>query len=426
MMLNIKQTIHVICLLLICACSGCFKEDPLEKEVKDTYGVVTGKPYLWKADISGIRQVQIGLTPAVYENTVVIAGINFLRNNTLTAFDLDTGKVVWKQHKFLPLLRGNIGGSQLGYNQKDNIWILQESNTFYAIDLQNGNTLWEEEIEGVAEGAVVQIVGDSYYFSFGFYTDSTARSTLVKGDIYSPQYTKIMSPPIDSIQHFIFRYGGMGEPYMYEENGELHAFLQFSENVNLNESQSFSYIASYNLSTNSYDFEKTRLDDTVSLPFGQRPIMYQDIMIVNPDSELYGIEKTTGKIVWHLDNFQKNGDGIFTYAIHEDKLYAVNISGSSNSVMAIDPLTGRVLWQDKGRGGNTTSIDFLNGVLYFIDGEIYAYDTDSGELLWQLKSPENESFNNFAGFRVIPGKNGQKGKVIACTYNTAYCFEAER
>ncbi len=432
MMLNIKQTIHVICLLLICACSGCIKEDTPTAEakvVKDANGVLTSKPYLWKKDVSEKGLIWVGITPAVYENTVVVGGADFFEKDMLVALNLDTGEEEWRWKGFQTDHTGPVNNKESGINQKDNIWILDNSPFFHAIDLQNGTTLWEEKIDGSGSSSGVQIVGDSYYFSFGFYTDSTAIPTLVKGDVYSPQYTEIISPPIDSIQHFIFHYGDMGEPYMYEENGELHAFLQFSENVNINESQSFSYIASYNLTNNSYDFEKTRLDDTVAHAFSHRPVMYQDLMVINSNSELYGVEKMTGKIVWHLDNFQKNGDGMFSYDIYEDKLYAVNALGSTNRVMALDPLTGRTLWEDIGHGGSVESIHFLNGVLYFSsrgDGHVYAYDADNGKLLWNLKSPEYESFQGFGGFRVVPGKDGEKGKVIACTYATAYCFEAER
>ena len=68
-------------------------------------------------------------------------------------------------------------------------------------------------------------------------------------------------------------------------------------------------------------------------------------------------------------------------------------------------------------------------MLYFSsrgDGKVYAYDTENGELLWQLDSPEFESFQGYGGLRAIPGKNGEKGKIIASTYTSAFCYEAER
>ncbi len=433
--MEIKQTIHVICLLLICACSGCFKEDTPTAEaevVKDANGVITDKPFLWKKDVSEKGLIWTTVSPAVYENTVVVGGATSFEKDMLVALDLNTGEEVWRWTDFLTYDHGagiNSGESS-EYSQKDNIWILQDSYYFYALNLQNGTTLWKEKIPGSPGNAEIQIIDNNYYHSFGFFKDSTEVPTLVRGDIYSPQYTKIVSPPIDSIQHFTSFYGGMGIPYVYEGNGQLYAFLQFSENVNLNESQSFSYVASYNLSTNSYDFEKTRLGgDTNAFSFSQRPAMYQDIMVVNPDGTLYGVNKHTGDVAWHLEDFQQNGDGVFTYAVYEDKLFAVNKLGSTNRVMALDPLTGRTLWEDIGHGGSVESIHFLNGVLYFSsrgDGHVYAYDADNGKLLWNLKSPEYESFQGFGGFRVVPGKDGEKGKAIACTYATAYCFEAER
>jgi len=252
---------------------------------------------------------------------------------------------------------------------------------------------------------------------------------LVKGDVYSADYTKILEAPIDSIQFFGFFYGNMKQPFMYEENGQLHAFLQFSENVDLFTSKIFNYIASYNLNTLTYDFEKTQLLDTVELSFSQRAVMYENMMIVNADEELYGINKYTGEVVWHINRFEKNGDGVFTYAIYKDKLIAVNEIGVTSRVMALNPLTGDIIWEDIGNGNAAHSLHFLNDVLYFGsrgDGKVYAYDTETGELLWQLNSPDSEPFRGTGGFRAIPGKNGEKGKIIASTFATVYCYEAER
>ena len=427
---KLKPAAWLGCWLLIYACSGCIKEVEPVTEVRNDKGVLTSKEYLWKTDVSGKGYIWPALTPAVYENTVIMAGATSQEKEIIVALDIDTGEEVWRWNDyFSPSGLRNLVSSEWGYNQKDNVWLLQNGRFFYAIDLQNGSTIWKEERNGFDGLSGIQIIGNHYYNSFAFYEDTIQVPTLIRGDVYSQDYTKLVEPPIDTIQYFPHFYGTMGKPYVYEENGQLHAFLQFSENVDLYSSKSFNYVASYNLSTNSYDFEKTRLDDTVSLPLHGRPVMYQDMMIVNPDGELFGVEKLSGKVVWNRNDFQKNGDGVMTFALHEDRLFAVNTIGSTSRVMALDPMTGRTIWEDIGQGNAAHSLHFLNGVLYFSsrgDGHVYAYDTDTGELLWRLGSPEYDHFKGYGGFRVIPGKDGEKGKIIACTSLNAYCFEAER
>ena len=235
-----------------------WEEEPAATETRDANGVVTDKPHLWKNDVTGKGLIWVALSPALYENTVAVAGATANEKDMIVALDVDSGEEVWRWTGFLSDDRaGGMNDSEYEINQKDNVWLLQNSYYYYAIDLATGKTLWKEEWDGQPGGAGgIQVVGDHYYTKFSFERDSIAIPTLVRGDVYSSAYEKIVEPPIDTIQLFGNWYGGMNEPYVYEENGQLHAFLQFDSNVDLYTGKSFNFVASYNLSTNSYDFEK--------------------------------------------------------------------------------------------------------------------------------------------------------------------------
>lgn len=418
------------CLVLLAVRCEQPDDEPVATEKQDADGAVISKDYLWQQDITEKGLVWTILSPALYKNTVVVGGATAQEQDMLVALDVDTGDEVWRWTDFLSYDRaGSINLDEYSINQKDNIWLLDNTVYFYSIDLATGKTLWKERRPG-QRGSGVQIVGNSYYFTNHTYDqDSVLTSSLAKGDVYSSSYEKVIEPPIDTIQFFSPFYGSMGAPYVYEENGQRHAFLQFDSNVNLYKGQTFNFVASYNLTTGRYDFEKTQLLDTMKLPFSQRPVMYQDVMIVNPDAQLFGIDKHTGEVLWHRDEFKENGDGVSTYAIYQDRLFVVNKFGFTSRVMALDPLTGKTLWEDIGRGNAAHALHFLNGVMYFGsrgDGKLYAYDTDTGELLWRIQSPEYEAFQGYSGVRVVPGTDGKKGKVVACTWATAYCYEAIR
>ena len=419
------------CLFLLSARCERLEEESAATETLDANGVVTDKVHLWKNDVTGKGLIWVALSPAFYENTVVVAGATANEKDMLVALDLDTGKEVWRWTDFLSYDRaGSMNDAEYEINQKDNVWLLQNGYYRYAIDLSTGQTIWKGNWEGQIGGSEgIQIINDHYYTRFDFKRDSVRIPTLVRGDVYSVNYEKMLEPPIDTIQLFTNFYGTMAQTYIYEEDGQLHAFLQFDSNVDLFTGKSFNFVASYNLNTSSYDFEKTQLGDTMKLPFSSRSAMYKDVMIVNPNAELFGIDKHTGEVLWHRNEFDKNGDGVFTFALYQDRLFAVNTIGVTSRVMALNPLTGETIWEDIGRGNAAHALHFLNGVMYFSsrgDGKLYAYDTDTGELLWRLNSPEFENFQGYGGVWAVPGKDGEKGKVIACTYATAYCYEAIR
>ena len=426
----LKPAALLSCLVLLSVRCEQPDDESVVTEKRDTDGAVIGKDYLWKQDITEEGLVWVSVSPALYKNTVVVGGATAQEQDMLVALDIDSGKEVWRWTDFLSQDRaGSINLDEYGINQKDNIWLLENYSYFYAVDLATGSTLWKERRPGQSGGGV-QIINDSYYYANATYDqDSVLTPSLAKGELYSSSYKKVMEPPIDTIQFFSPFYGSMGSPYIYEENGQRHAFLQFNSNVDVYNSKHFNFVASYNLTTGRYDFEKTQLLDTMQLNFSQRPVMYQDVMIINPDAQLFGINKHTGEVLWHRDEFKENGDGVSTYAIYQDRLFVVNKFGFTSRVMALDPLTGQTIWEDIGRGNAAHALHFLNGVMYFGsrgDGKLYAYDTNTGELLWRIQSPEYETFQGYGGVRVVPGTDGEKGKVVACTWATAYCYEAIR
>lgn len=428
---NLRQAGYLTCLLLTFANSSCKEEEKeLKNDVRDAAGTLTETDYLWMTDVSEKGLIWPAISPAIYEDKIIVAGNTLEDKDMLIALDIESGEEIWRWTDFLTTDHtASINDAEYGINQRNEILLLDDGPYYYCIDLKSGSTIWKKRHDTQGGGTGIQILGNHFYISLTIFEDSVQIPTLVKGDLLSSGFEKLVQAPIDSIQLFINFFGVMAAPYVYEDDGEIHAFLQFSENVDLYSSKSFNYVASYNLSANTYNFEKTKLEDTVNLPFNRRPVMYQNIMIVNPDEILYGIDKHTGDIIWQRSDFKNNGDGVFTYQIYNEVLYAVNELGLTDRVMALDPLTGKTIWEDLGRGNSAHSLHFLNNVMYFTsrgDGELYAYDTENGKLVWYLKSPDVEGFQGFGGLRVIPGENGEKGKVIVCTYLNAYCYEAEK
>lgn len=427
----IKQAATFGGLLLNITCVISCIEDS-SYDVKDEEGVLINKDHLWMKDITEKDETYVwpGITPAIYENNVILAGNDIDDKDMILALDLDNGEEVWRWQDFLTTDHTVMGSSEYGINQKGNIWLLQDHYRYYALDLKTGQTIWKEEREGQSGGEGIQIIDNHYYSSYELLNDSIFTPTLIRGEVFSSYFEKIMVPDIEQIQYFQSSYGGMYQPYVYIENGQLFAFLQIIENVNLYTGQTFNAVASYNITMSQYDFTKTHLGDTARSPFSERPLMYKNLMIVNSNNKLFGLDKHTGAIIWKANDFNEaRGNGILTSSLYNNVLYVVNRLGNVERVRAINPLSGETIWEDLGRGNAAHSLHFLNGVMYFTsrgDGKLYAYDTQNGDLLWRLESKEYGSFQSHGGIRVVPGIDGKKGKVIVCTFHNVYCYEAER
>ncbi|MGL1888957.1 MAG: PQQ-like beta-propeller repeat protein [Reichenbachiella sp.] len=430
--MSIRIISSVSCLLFLLILTGCIedrKEEVLYQEF-DASGVLIAQTPLWSFN-SYVSTGGSTITPEYYGGNIMLPGSDSLGQDVINALDLESGEVVWSWDESL-IQGSSFNSSEYEVSIKENIWILQDGRFFYALDVDTGETIWRKELDG-AESLGIQILGNKYYTVFEFMeNDTITHPALIEGDVMTGSYQKLVELPIDYIQFFSFFYGVPSAPMMYLENEEVFAFMGFTGNVDLYTGQSIHHVMSYNVTQRKIHFDKTRVDpDTMNLPFSQRPVMYKDVMLVNPSEKLYGMDKNTGEVLWKRDEFGDDGSGVFTYALYGDLIFAVNKTGTTQRVMALDPMTGRTIWQDLGRGGSAESLHFLNDVLYFSsrgDGHVYAYDTNTGKLLWDLRPPSGGGrfFRGYSGFRVIPGEDDEKGKVIATTSKNTYCYEAAR
>ena len=157
--------------------------------------------------------------------------------------------------------------------------------------------------------------------------------------------------------------------------------------------------------------------------------MIDDIMIMNGDETLYGINKYTGEIVWKRADFKSGtGDGVLVTEGYNGRFFASNILGGTRRTMELDPQTGATKWLDVGNGGSAyPPLYFLNDVMYFIsrgDGRIYAYDINGGQLLWKLESPDHEGFMTMQVHQATGDQD--QDMLVACSWKNAFRFEPAR
>ena len=129
----------------------------------------------------------------------------------------------------------------------------------------------------------------------------------------------------------------------------------------------------------------------------------------------------TGKQLW-----ERAFGSLCDYQLaYDDKLLTYITDGN---LYCLDANTGQTRWQQE--TVVTSNMANLNGVVYFTARKaLWAVEGNTGKVLWKIESPDIRKNENavFRGFvAVVPGKNGQKGRVYAHTGLNAYCYEAIR
>lgn len=146
---------------------------------------------------------------------------------------------------------------------------------------------------------------------------------------------------------------------------------------------------------------------------------YKDRLLFQ-DIDRLDCRDTLGNLVWTFP-FRGNSVGS-PFFIEEGRLFVKGCS--TDALYALDPDTGKMLWQlpdetiDTGSGQR---FFYQNGVIYLAQGELYAVDARTGTVLWGQEGRYNQS--TFYG---QIGGTGNSKRLYAAAGTYLKCFEAVR
>lgn len=430
------------CLLVILAgCSLFDKEQSAPREVVNEEGVVIEKSPIWRVNLYEDIKENVGsfLSPILHDNLVITPSSESDLDGSwaLWALTIDEGKKVWEWEEpnnywWLNQLRGS--------GKVSNLWIEKEYNgynadNFYAIDLNSGETVWSQNRPGSWAGDVF-VYGDKYYYAqFPMEAPYYGRYCAVyEGDVYSTDHEIYLVPETDSIRLSPNNHlGFVDNPLVFEgEDAVQYMLIPFSE-YQLEPGTEFPthygnlYMALYDMDAKEYVYSKALVATEVQALVDEVPMIYEDRLILfNIRDEVIAFDLYTGDVVWqnHYDQ------GAFSMILVNSVLVMSQQLGDETYAYGLDPETGQQLWV-RPSGGGASDMQELNGVVYWKDrgdASLYAVDGLTGELIWRLgdPDPESESWWKSDGVAVLPGENGEKGRVFASSHLRFYCFEAAR
>ncbi len=181
------------------------------------------------------------------------------------------------------------------------------------------------------------------------------------------------------------------------------------------------FVSIYDYQNKMFIIEEVEVDG-----LSRQPVLGEGLIYFEIDQMVWAISidnkniewKTTKKTQDYYAGYYYNG--VVVYSNFDDYIYGYHAE------------TGQELWKISGSGNGTKQFKELNGILYYRNGgnaTLEALDPLEGKLVWQIECPDTK-FDRGAFFKdeivVIPGNNGEKGKIIAPAYLATFGYEAER
>ena len=155
------------------------------------------------------------------------------------------------------------------------------------------------------------------------------------------------------------------------------------------------------------------------------PLVYGKSVIVGSESgDVFALDQDDGSVRWQVSTDGNVKGGL---ALDDGVLYGANYAGQ---VFAIRASNGSFVWQSStqglslGRGGpvySTPAVAFGRVYLGSIDGRVYSFDADSGELLWSHSTGDWV----YPGPAVADTKRSEPTVYIGSKDQSFYALDAE-
>lgn len=428
----------VLLLLFLLLFSQCSKEK--SAIIIDENGVVVTQPYIWRVQVSEKGYNGGYVFDAIYDNEGVLLGAQDKEGfDYLMKLALKDGKTIWTSEY---IKKTDLFSLYNTYRNKNQI-VIKDGYDIGLIDLDNGNYSWKTRISSDSWSAEWLSGIDSIYFIIkvepyqeNLYPVECAYVGLTHNEsnelFLIPDLGDLPDPDFNQIGISIggFRYL---KPYRDFSSGDIILVCYYGKNYHLpnsDEMESQSYLGLYNFSKKTWIYDKAELGE-YSWLIGFTPTI-KDNRIYHTLDALEGdiVEcrnLNTGDIIWRKEVPYQFSDNGFTIA--DGKM--IVIDDLTRSLIALNIDNGHEVWRTKA-AATCSMIYELNGVIYFIrgsDGILYAVEVSSGKILWSMESPDHskDTYDYFKSeVKVIPGKAGEKGKIIVSSFTHAYCYEAAK
>lgn len=437
--MTMKNYISIILILLLL--TSCFKDvfdnnneritlNEIE-DIQTNTGTFTSKKPLWQTSITNNRYCEFWLDlPLIYDDYIISGEAWDDGGNEFVALDIETGEILW-QELFKPFRETgrDVEISELQY-YNDEYLICEADKNIKRYNLKDGKLQWHTDFAGAQIDSWITGTDDNFFFSGVSIknTKSYSLQSIYIGNNETGAIEEILTPDFshvsDTSQVVQLRgyAGGFDHPYPYIDNNN-NINIVFITWCNARSQSGEFWFGIYNYTQNKLIYDSIPLKN---MPVTTPQVHKNRIYFANyGDLSCYDLK--TGELIWRKEYPNRFGPNYFL--IYDDIMF-VNQEGADVYMLAVDTETGDELWRVPS-GGFVGVLQIENDVLYFcsmLTSKLYAIDIRTGKQYWAIESPDRayDDIGWKIGCTVVPGKNGEKGRVIASTFQHVYCYEAVR
>lgn len=346
----------------------------------DTIATEKQPVVLWQTPLNPDTMECYSMRPIVYHDKVLYSML-FYRDGyeLLRAVDAQTGAPGWNWD---PLGYGEtLKGSRQVWN---NLLILTHGDFYYGIDMNTGQNQWVQHI-GSAE-----TTGDFYL-------------SVINDQVYTEQSSKYI---LDTLSYMtraavntgkwdtLFQIKGEGgyRPHLFppalwiNPNGDSILILQ-NRQWNFDLSDGRVDIMAYNLKSRQFEWKVSDFDP-VGNSSVENLLVYDNKAYILCEKTMYCFNAATGDILWKWPVPQSYDNLMLTnMLLAEGKIFVK--PANEEQLYGLDPNTGIVL-KNFISGSGPAIMTYYQGVIYYGsggDGRMYAYRADTGEKIWDFRSP---------------------------------------
>jgi outer membrane protein assembly factor BamB len=409
-------------LILILSAYSCKKQNIEESLVIDKEGVVLKQPYLWKTSLSDKDYICIFVYPSLVTDDNILMGAYKNKKTEIALLNIETGEKQWQK----PYDDKECCSISDGF-QRNNLAVIDAENAkFKGINIETGEFLWSFDKQGWFWPTAVNGIDNTFFLCGQTETVNKPYELTAAwvGNIETGETQEFFVPDITAIADtstYVRQHenaGGVRNIIPYDKNGNIYLLIYYSTNF---KEYGEHFICLYDFTEKVFVYKDKKLS---SGNWGD-PFIANDNIYLTLTDGVYCYDLFTGEKKWQNSFSIPYGK---VYAAN--KLYGIN-HGIDSYLVGIDLNNGNQLWKVPSVQC-IAPMRYLNGIVYFVSSanyKLHAYEASTGKELWRIESPDY-AHDSGAFFKpectVVPGKNGEKGKVIVSSYLNGFCYEAAR
>jgi len=413
-----KIKIILFCFTLFASCS--------KDATTDSSGTIIGLNPIWSVSTTDDGKIAESgiIREGVYYNGSMVLGGRFKNDRCLTMLNTTDGKIVWRWQSY-PTKTGN---RDIYFPLQINSDLIYSTSLYdFKIGLTDGVNKWSNTF---ASGYYNynNVFNNEIYTGNASYGNENGQAIGVYKISYNTGKPEFLIPvKVDTTGKLSGTSYSGGVPFAYPFISNQDTMLSLIVDDPPGSGFKFNLTTSlYNLSKKTWVYERKPLFDVSNSGVEGKPVVSGNYMYVCSGGKTVCFNILTGEQRWinyFTDVLDVSSFLTSSPLLAEDKLF---IQNENTYLYCLSQSSGITIWRQGGFGTSSHMV-YLNGVVYFVSGKLYAIDVSNGNKLWAIPSPDlkNNSGASFDGFvGLVPPQNGQKGKIVVTTGLNAYCYEA--